>query len=283
MDMGRTPGVEVVAPRVRAGTDGRERIHAIFIRENPAPTMKIRIEWGVMLVVVVQVASGRIRLPDFDERIRYGTPCIVKYTPRDDDPLADRGVCFDSISRQIVVQRVNGIHTINRPGQFGKALPERNQRARGGTGHCGFVSRVQIGRMAFLIQRLEWLTIFHGYSSSNSAMTRLAAAIAEFAAGTPAYTATCNSISLMSSIVTSVFRLARTCIANSCSFPSAASIARVSRCRVRRSIPCRAQTMPQAVSVMKRWKSMSKLVLSASAWSTWASPRTSRRIFIPCS
>src|SRR5688500_4837948 len=153
--------------------------------------MKIRIERGVMLVVVVQVASGRIRLPDFDERIRYGTPHVVQHTSSDNDPLAMWSGFFDGILRQVVVQRVNGIHTINRPGQFRKALPERNQRARGGTGHCGFVSRVQIGRMAFLIQRLEWSTIFfHGYSSSNSAMTRLAAAIAEFAAGTPAYTAT---------------------------------------------------------------------------------------------
>ena len=31
MDMSRAPGVEVVAPRVRAGADGRERIHAISI------------------------------------------------------------------------------------------------------------------------------------------------------------------------------------------------------------------------------------------------------------
>src|SRR5688500_2929059 len=144
--------------------------------------MKIRIERGVMLVVMVQVAPGRIRLPDFDERIRYGMPCVVQHTSSDNDPLAMWSGVFNSIPRQIVVQRVNGIHTINRPGQFRKALPERNQRARGGTGHCGFVSRVQIWRMAFLIQRLEWLTIFHGYSSSNSAITRLAAAIAEFAA-----------------------------------------------------------------------------------------------------
>src|SRR5688572_9453102 len=166
--------------------------------------IKIRIERGVMLVVVMQVASGCIRLPDFDERIRYGTPGIVQHTSSDNDPLAMWSGIFDGIPRQIVVQRVNGIHTINRPGQFRKTLPERNQRARGGTGYCGFVSRVQIWRMTFLIQRLEWLTIFHGYSSSNSAITRLAAAMAEFAAGTPAYTATCNSISLISSNVTPV-------------------------------------------------------------------------------
>src|SRR5687768_11940656 len=121
--------------------------------------MKIRIERRVMLVVVVQVASGRIRLPDFDERIRYGTPHVVQHTSSDNDSLAMWSGIFDGISRQIVIQRVNGIPPINRPGQFRKALPERNQGARWGTGHCGLVSRVQIWRMALLIQRLEWLTI----------------------------------------------------------------------------------------------------------------------------
>ena len=96
--------------------------------------MKIRIERGVMLVVVVQVASGRIRLPDFDERIRYGTPCVVQHTPSDNDPLAMWSGIFDGILRQIVVQRVNGIQPINRPGQFRKALPERNQAGAWGNG-----------------------------------------------------------------------------------------------------------------------------------------------------
>ena len=51
---------------------------------------------------------------------------------------------------------------------------------------------------------------------------------------------------------TPVLRMARTCIANSCSLPSAAIKASVIRWRARRSNPSRDHTLPHAYSVMRR-------------------------------
>ena len=80
-----------------------------------------------------------------------------------------------------------------------------------------------------------------------------------------------------------VLAVARVCIASSSKLPSAASSARVTIERSRRLSSGRAQTEPQAPSVMKAWKSASRAVFAASARSTWASPSTRRRTAIPAS
>ena len=51
----------------------------------------------------------------------------------------------------------------------------------------------------------------------------------------------------------------------------------------RRASPGRCQRSPQAVRVMKSWKSAVNGVVPATARSTWASPSTSRRVRIPAS
>ena len=43
-----------------------------------------------MLVALVDVATGRVGLPDLDELAAYGAALAVEHPARDDDPLADR-------------------------------------------------------------------------------------------------------------------------------------------------------------------------------------------------
>src|SRR5262252_3763832 len=64
---------------------------------------------------------------------------------------------------------------------------------------------------------------------------------------------------------------------------SATIMAIVSRLRVWRGKPGRVQISPQAFRVMKSWNSRLNSVVEATARSTYSSPRTARRTFIPCS
>src|ERR1039458_3869809 len=94
--------------------------------------------------------------------------------------------------------------------------------------------------------------------------------------------ADCNRTSLISSRVTPLLNAALTCIRNSSPRFKATIIASVSRLRVWRGRPGRAHISPQALRVMKSWKSRLKSVVAATARSTCSSPRTERRIFMPC-
>ena len=43
-----------------------------------------------MLVDVVDVAAGRVGLPDLDQRVRHRPAVLVEHAAGDDDPLAER-------------------------------------------------------------------------------------------------------------------------------------------------------------------------------------------------
>ena len=77
MDVGWTPGVGVVVPRVRSGPDRDEAIATVVVRDRSARPGKIRIERRGVLVDLVRVAPGGIRLPDLDQRLRYRTAILV--------------------------------------------------------------------------------------------------------------------------------------------------------------------------------------------------------------
>ena len=76
---GRRPGV-IVTKRYRPSTS---------VSTRPAAG-EVRIERRVVLVVLVRVAAGGIRLPDFDQRVAHGAAVFVHHAPLDDDPLAER-------------------------------------------------------------------------------------------------------------------------------------------------------------------------------------------------
>src|ERR1035438_3524851 len=129
------------------------------------------------------------------------------------------------------------------------------------------------------------IDVGHIDSAGGTIPARTSRAIvkARFARGTPAYTATWRRTSLISSTLTPLRRAARRCSASSSSMPCAASMATVMQLRVRRSSPGRDQTEPHAERVMYSWKSAVNASAPATARSTCSSPRTSRRVVIPCS
>jgi hypothetical protein len=90
VDVGRPPGVVVVAPGIGAGLDGDELVVAVGIRDAAAGAGEVGIERRGMLVDDVDVAARRIALPDLDEGMRYGTAGLVEQAALDDDALAER-------------------------------------------------------------------------------------------------------------------------------------------------------------------------------------------------
>ena len=53
-------------------------------------TGEIRIKWGIVLISAVKITSGRIGLPDFDERVRHWAGIFIEHSPTHDDAFAKR-------------------------------------------------------------------------------------------------------------------------------------------------------------------------------------------------
>jgi len=69
VDVGRPPGVVVVAPRVLAGPNGDEAVASFVVGEAAAGAAEVGIERGRVVVDLVAVATGGVRLPDLNERV----------------------------------------------------------------------------------------------------------------------------------------------------------------------------------------------------------------------
>src|ERR1700736_4695825 len=90
MNMGRPPGVVMVAPGIRAGFHCYETPVAFAIGLRAAGAGKIRIERRGMLVADVDIAAAGIGLPDFEQRIRHAAAVFIQYMTVYDDALAER-------------------------------------------------------------------------------------------------------------------------------------------------------------------------------------------------
>src|ERR1700712_5509694 len=90
MDVGRTPGVVVIAPGIGAGLDGDEAVIALRIGLRAAGTGEIRIERRRMLVDDMDIAAAGIGLPQLDQRIRDTATVFVEHMAVHDDALAER-------------------------------------------------------------------------------------------------------------------------------------------------------------------------------------------------
>src|ERR1700676_1649079 len=90
MDVRGPPCVLVIAPRIGARLDGQEAVATVGISQQPARSREIRIEGRGMIIVDVGVASGCVRLPDFDECVRHRASVAVKHSTGDNDALSQR-------------------------------------------------------------------------------------------------------------------------------------------------------------------------------------------------
>src|SRR5467141_1434525 len=90
MDMGRPPGVVMIAPRIGAGLYRDEPVVTLGVGLRAPGAGKIRIERGRMLVADVDVTAAGIGLPDLEQRIRHAVGVFVQHMAVHDDALAER-------------------------------------------------------------------------------------------------------------------------------------------------------------------------------------------------
>src|SRR6202162_2312628 len=99
------PCVQMISPWIRARLDGDESIRAGVIGQGPAGAREVRVARRVMVVARIQVAPGRIGLPDLDESVADGLPVAVEHATTDDDPLAKRFAAM--LAREVCILRAH--------------------------------------------------------------------------------------------------------------------------------------------------------------------------------
>ena len=124
----------MIAPRIFAGTNGQEAIAAFGVGEGVTAAAEIGIEWGVVLIDFVEVASGGIRLPDFDESSGDRAVIFIDHPATHDDSFAER--CAAVLARQIALACSYVLGCKPRTGDFSQGGWNRYQRL----GRCPFAA-----------------------------------------------------------------------------------------------------------------------------------------------
>src|SRR3954463_9983000 len=90
MDMGRPPGVVVIAPRISARLDGDEFVVAGSVGLRPSRPREIRIERRGMLGDYIDVIPAGSNLRDLDQCIGHAATVFIQHMTVHNDALAER-------------------------------------------------------------------------------------------------------------------------------------------------------------------------------------------------
>ncbi len=88
--MRRTPGIEMIAPRIRSRLDCDKTIAPFVVGEGVAASGEVWVERCIVLVVFMQVSSGGIGLPRFDYSAPNRLSIFVQDSSAHDDSLTHR-------------------------------------------------------------------------------------------------------------------------------------------------------------------------------------------------
>src|SRR6266852_2662724 len=145
MNMRGTPRVLMIAPGIRTWPYSNEAISPFTIRECVTAPGEIRIQRSVVLVRLMQIASRRIRLPDFDERMRNRPRVLIHHSPAHDNSFAKR---FAAVRpRQIASLHIDRLFSKQRPRHFRKRVRYIHQRLRRRALNGGHVRRMKMRRL----------------------------------------------------------------------------------------------------------------------------------------
>ena len=86
--MRRPPRVVMVAPGISAGLDRQESIIPFGIGQRPTAAGEIGIERRIVVVDRMRIASGRVGLPQLDQRVRHRPGVFIEQPSRNDNALA---------------------------------------------------------------------------------------------------------------------------------------------------------------------------------------------------
>ncbi len=88
--MRRPPGVAVVAPRVGPRLDRGEPVDPVVVGQAAPGPGEPRVQRRGVLVALVEVAAGRVGLPDLDQLAPHRPAVAVEHPPGHDHPLPHR-------------------------------------------------------------------------------------------------------------------------------------------------------------------------------------------------
>src|SRR5258708_19377023 len=71
MNGGRPPAVDAIWKGISARFDRSKKVIAVHVGQHPPATAEIGIDGGDISVVAMAIASTRIRLPHFDQRVGH--------------------------------------------------------------------------------------------------------------------------------------------------------------------------------------------------------------------
>src|SRR6266516_4777501 len=89
MNVGRTPCIRMVLPRIRPWTNCQETIHPFFICQTATHSQEVGIKRPWPLISFVEVTSCCISLPYFQQSVRHWSSMIIEHAARYNDALAN--------------------------------------------------------------------------------------------------------------------------------------------------------------------------------------------------
>src|SRR4029077_17910301 len=98
-------GVRMVLPWICSRPNREEAVDTRVVGQTASDAKKIGVQRALPLVIAMDVASCRIRLPDLKQRVRYGRAEFIEDTAGHDDALADSLVAGPSVVGEIGVLR----------------------------------------------------------------------------------------------------------------------------------------------------------------------------------
>src|SRR5208337_1082994 len=141
----RAPGVVMIAPRIRAGTNGDETVAALFVSEGLPHASEIGIERSIVLIHFVQITSGGIGLPNLHQRMSDRAAIFIHKAAADDDALAER-LAF-VLAGEIEALGRNDFFGKEWAGSFRKRVRKLYQGLRGRAldgGNVGWVQKLRL-------------------------------------------------------------------------------------------------------------------------------------------
>ena len=101
--MGGPPVVHLVGPGIGTRLDRAKEVVAIIVGHGPPTAAEIGVHRRQVVVLFVPIASARVCLPDFYQRVAHGLRVLIQNAAVQDDPLADGGFAAGGIVRQQIV------------------------------------------------------------------------------------------------------------------------------------------------------------------------------------
>ena len=118
MNVGWPPAVDTISKGISARFDRSKKVIAVHVGQHPPATAEIGVDGGDISVVAMAIASTRIRLPHFDQRVGHRLTVAIENIAMNDGLFSDRFTGLGLIIDQIIIERTKFVGRKCRTGHF---------------------------------------------------------------------------------------------------------------------------------------------------------------------